>query len=113
MNTSKDLCSNCGMCCDGTLFPFFRIKPEESHLFSDKTGVINIPQKCMHFNGCDGCKIYENRPNTCSSYKCPVLRSFEKDKISFEDSLKYIKSIKEDKNNKEKRSAFITGKILK
>ena len=98
---------------DGTLFPFFSIEPEEAHLFSDKTGVRNIPQKCMHFKGCDGCKIYEIRPKTCSNYKCPVLKSFEKGKISFEDSLKHIKSVKEDKNNKEKISDFILGKMLK
>ena len=50
MEKSKDLCGNCGMCCDGTLFPSFSIDPEESHLFpSGKTPIVNITQRCMHY----------------------------------------------------------------
>ena len=114
MSGVNDLRQKCGMCCDGTLFPNFNIEKEEQHLFSqnniDSFG--RVPQSCEHFDSCVGCKIYNNRPNTCSQYKCPVLKSFEKGSLSFEDSLKHIQFLKNDKNNKLKIKEFILGKIL-
>jgi uncharacterized protein len=114
MNSSKDLCSSCGMCCDGTLFPYFRINNDERELFSTReiSGIRNVPQPCEHFIGCSGCKIYQNRPNTCSEYKCPVLKGFEGGKLSYETALEYIDSLKNDKDNKEKKSEFLTGKVI-
>ena len=114
MEKSKDLCGNCGMCCDGTLFPFFRINPEESHLFpSDKTHVINIAQRCMHFDGCNGCKIYSKRPETCSSYKCPVLNLYESGSITFEEAETYISVVKENPTSDINKTHFITGHNVK
>ena len=111
MEKSKDLCGNCGMCCDGTLFPSFSIDPEESHLFpSGKTPTVNITQRCMHFDGCNGCKIYSERPKTCSEYKCPVLMSYESGSITFNEAEAYINVVKEDPTNNIKKSHFITGK---
>ena len=114
MEKSKDLCGNCGMCCDGTLFPFFAINPEERYLFpSDKTGIANIPQRCIHFDGCNGCKIYSKRPKTCSSYKCPVLRLYESGSITFNEAETHINVVKEDPTNDTKKSNFITGYNVK
>ena len=59
MDKSKDLCGSCGMCCDGTLFPSFRIYAEEMDLFNTMSNT--IPQSCEHFEGCNGCKIYNKR----------------------------------------------------
>lgn len=110
MDKSKDLCGSCGMCCDGTLFPSFRIYAEEMDLFNTMSNT--IPQSCEHFEGCNGCKIYNKRPFTCQQYKCSVLRAFEDGKLSYEESLEFINPLKNDKNNKELRSDFISGRVI-
>jgi len=112
MSTSSNLCLDCGMCCDGTLFENFRIKyPKESHLFSIDQQY--IPQRCEHLDNCNGCKIYEKRPKVCSTYKCPVLRKYEEGDISFQNALEHITSVKNDPKNKEKIKNFIDGTFLK
>jgi len=119
MEPSRDLCSNCGMCCDGTLFPYFEIKNDEQALFSQTSSLspsvnILIPQSCEHFESCTGCKIYEKRPKVCSIYKCPVLLKFEGGELSFDDALGHINSIKnENPLSKEKKSEFLQGSMLK
>ena len=109
MSGANDLCQNCGLCCDGTLFQNFSIKKEEHHLFSpkniDSSG--SVPQPCEHFDSCVGCNIYKNRPSICSVYKCSVIDSFEQGNLSFDDSLEHIQFMKNNKNNKSKIWKFL------
>ena len=119
MGSSKDLCGSCGMCCDGTLFPYFEIKDDELPLFSQTSSLSPshnplIPQPCEHFESCVGCKIYEKRPQVCNNYKCPVLLKFEAGELSFDDALGHINSVKnENPLSKEKKSDFLQGRMLK
>tara|TARA_R100000541_G_scaffold58963_1_gene71239 strand:- start:6449 stop:6808 length:360 start_codon:yes stop_codon:yes gene_type:complete len=109
MSGANDLCQNCGLCCDGTLFHNFNIQKEEYHLFSPKNidSFGNVSQPCEHFDSCGDCKIYKNRPRVCFKYKCSVINSFEQGNLSFDDSLKHIQFMKNNKNNKSKIWEFL------
>ena len=63
MTETKRECGECGACCEGWL-----------------TGVVRdrefYPGMPCHFRGCDGCSIYEDRPEyPCKTYSCEWLKS--------------------------------------
>lgn len=78
------LCFECGLCCDGTLFPSLVVHiPERDFAVSlglpvreDPDGGFVAPLPCSAFvDGC--CSLYEvGRPMTCASYECGVLTEY-------------------------------------
>ena len=63
MTETKRECGECGACCEGWL-----------------TGVAHgrefYPGMPCHFKGCNGCSIYEDRPEfPCKTYSCEWLKS--------------------------------------
>lgn len=71
----SDLCMSCGLCCDGTLFPYGFIRDEADKKVADDLGlpVTEISEKllfklpCTCFSG--KCTVY-NKPRsyTCSAF---------------------------------------------
>ena len=63
MTENKRTCGDCTACCDGWL-----------------SGVVNnrefYPGTPCHYSGCNGCSIYEDRPESpCRSYSCEWLKN--------------------------------------
>ena len=104
-NLEQDLCTSCGLCCDGTIFPYMNIREDEVHLFNQLH--VHVDQRCQHLSSCNSCKIYKKRPYVCKIYKCEVLKAFENTKITFEEAQKLIKVVKSDKTNKNKIRGII------
>src|SRR5262245_65319934 len=80
----SELCLQCGLCCDGTLFTNITLKPSE-HAYAQSLGLavnttpdggLGAPQPCSAFvDGC--CSLYAvGRPAACGSYRCELLKAY-------------------------------------
>ena len=80
----SDLCLQCGLCCDGTLFPQAPLDEDEQD-FAESLGLvvkakpgggIALQMPCSRFiDGC--CSLYTvGRPAVCGSYRCALLNGY-------------------------------------
>ena len=104
LNTKEvsDICLECGMCCDGTLFKFGNIVDE-----TDKQNTINkgievsfqkekwvFNQPCAQFKGC--CQIYgQSRPIVCDNFFCDSLKNAKEGIITMDLAVNQILKAKE------------------
>lgn len=99
---AQSLCRGCGLCCDGTLFEFAKIQPEDDLVQMEKSGITTISddgkrfyQPCKPFD--QVCTIYHQRPGVCMSYTCKLLKRCNKSEISYENASKIISETKAQK----------------
>lgn len=102
---SQKLCLQCGICCTGELIrraPFpegepvedyrqagIRIEPKDN----GQPGYF-VPLPCDQFR--EGrCQTYSCRPSICGSYRCSLLKKFDRGEVDFESAVKLTKSAKE------------------
>ena len=101
--SSARLCSNCGMCCDGTLFHSVELRLGDSPRqiaslglkLRWKKGVAFFLQPCSAHRETDGacsCKIYGQRPVRCQLFSCRQLRGVESGEISEAAALEKIRA---------------------
>jgi uncharacterized protein len=105
VSSSQSLCLTCGLCCDGTLFWGLPLKPDDDviplkavdiNIVSDNDlTVLKLP--CAAHKNCT-CTVYANRPQACRTFKCKLLKSFERDDISQRSAVEIINKIKSLKN---------------
>jgi hypothetical protein len=80
----SELCLQCGLCCDGTLFPHAPLDEGEQD-FAESLGLvvkarpgggIALQMPCSRFvDGC--CSLYTvGRPAVCGSYRCALLNGY-------------------------------------
>jgi len=68
-----DICLDCGLCCDGSLFWAVPLAPTDTaEVPRDAEG--RLRQPCACFNG--ACTIYAERPSACRAFDCRVLLAF-------------------------------------
>jgi Fe-S-cluster containining protein len=101
MTVAANICINCGLCSDGTIFRFVPLRPGESpdaltiagvavSAVDDRAAFL-LP--CAAFRG-GCCSIYENRPAVCREYRCSLLRRHEAGEVSFEEARSVIERTK-------------------
>lgn len=82
MNAVDELCPQCGLCCNGTLFADVELRSDddakrlaELGLSLKKKGRVKIAfaQPCACFDG-KLCKIYTERPKHCRLFECGLLK---------------------------------------
>lgn len=86
-----ELCTRCGLCCDGTLFSRVELDPDEigdertAKLgLVDVEGKVHFDQPCGHFR--DGlCSIYACRFHRCQQYRCGLLERQEAGSLSLDE----------------------------
>ncbi len=98
----SDLCLECGICCDGTLFGAIVVHiPEREFVESlgipvseDPDGGWVAPLPCAAFvEGC--CSLYAvGRPMTCGSYQCAVVMEYTAGSVDLDDSLVVIDRVR-------------------
>lgn len=82
----EDLCTNCGMCCDGTLFAYVEVAEDEraavQQLFTLHAGTEGpiFHQPCS-YNRDRKCTVYDDRPRTCRAYRCKTLSALRSGEI--------------------------------
>jgi uncharacterized protein len=102
---SQSLCLRCGLCCSGPIFSSVQLEPEDEVAPLMAAG-INIcsegdasmfKQPCAAHRNC-ACTVYANRPKYCRSYKCELLKKFERGDISYEPAREIINTVVSLKN---------------
>lgn len=96
------LCTHCGLCCDGVLFdrvPVEEIEHERLtrlgfQVLRFETGKAYFQQACSKFDGTH-CTVYEQRPESCRSFRCELFKSVERDHISLSKALSLVQEAKE------------------
>ena len=79
---TDELCTRCGLCCDGSLFADVELAGRETTTMEilgldveadDAEGtVMSLP--CLALNG-KRCSIYEHRPQCCRTFECRLLQN--------------------------------------
>lgn len=89
----SDLCTACGICCDGTLFSAAPVgEGEEIPLISagldlfdgKKARMFRLP--CAKLDGAC-CTIYDTRPHVCRAFACKLLRGYQDGEVGFADAI--------------------------
>jgi Fe-S-cluster containining protein len=90
---ASDICTKCGMCCNGTLFDYGELREDEvaaaasaGLTLSDADGKARFLQPCSRFAEMR-CVAYEVRPSICRSYRCKLLKGVEAGEISGSQAL--------------------------
>lgn len=96
----SDICTACGLCCDGTLFGQAMLDPDEldaakasGFILKDFAGKQGFTQPCKQLCG-SICGIYASRPNVCRSYQCSLLKRVADGDVSSGDAAKHIAEAK-------------------
>jgi Fe-S-cluster containining protein len=98
-NTSiAQLCPNCGLCCDSTLFADVELRAGDDPRQLTKKGLtilqktrtkLAFAQPCACFDG-QLCTIYADRPKRCRLFECGLLKRVEKGGLTPGAALKKI-----------------------
>lgn len=89
------LCTNCGLCCDGTLFADVELssRAESSRLEilgleieEGDRGSDLLVQPCRALRG-KRCSIYPHRPQCCRTFECRLLQSAQRGDVSVQQAL--------------------------
>jgi hypothetical protein len=102
MNGIEQLCPNCGLCCDSTLFADVELRAGDDAKRLKKLGLtlekkgrgrLAFAQPCGCFDG-KLCGIYADRPKRCQLFECGLLKRFETGEITASTALKKITAAK-------------------
>lgn len=86
LTKSSDLCLNCGLCCDGTLFSNVVVTAEGVSPVVAEAGFRLSPDGKSFVQPCQAlrsrrCSVYADRPATCRTFRCKLLRALERGTI--------------------------------
>jgi len=92
------LCTQCGLCCDGSLFADVELagRSEATRLEilgleiedGDSGGALLV-QPCAALQG-RRCGIYEHRPRCCRTFECRLLQDVRRGAVGVEQALEHI-----------------------
>ncbi len=94
------LCTSCGLCCSGALFPRTVLRPEEVTWAREKRllSVIDDPVEPSFAQPCGllrdrRCTAYEERPQVCRTFRCKLLKQFEDGEIGLDIALAKVRRV--------------------
>lgn len=102
MNGIDQLCPNCGMCCDSTLFADVELRAGDDAKRLKRLGLtiekktktkLAFNQPCVCFDG-KLCQIYADRPKRCGLFECGLLKRVESGAMTAGAALKKITATK-------------------
>ncbi|MGA9525676.1 MAG: YkgJ family cysteine cluster protein [Myxococcaceae bacterium] len=99
--TASELCQQCAICCDGTLFPRIPLSPTDARTLSANgfalarrsNGAVSLPLACQALEG-TRCTRYDLRPGSCRAYRCDLLVEVEEGRSTFDEALRVIEEAK-------------------
>jgi len=102
VNAIDQLCLNCGLCCDGTLFADVELRPGDDAARLAQLGLPIIKkgrrkfafaQPCACFDG-KYCAVYRDRPTQCRLFECGLLKKVTSGKMKVQTAVKTISEAK-------------------
>lgn len=103
MNGIAQLCPNCGLCCDSTLFADVELRAGDDAKRLKRLGLtlemkgktkLAFAQPCACFDG-KLCTIYADRPKRCGLFECGLLKRVESGELTTKAALKKISTAKQ------------------
>jgi Fe-S-cluster containining protein len=97
------LCTNCALCCDGTLFADVELAGQAEAAWLEVMGmeiesgdrnVGLLSQPCAALRG-TRCGIYAHRPKCCHVFQCDLLQSAQRGAVTVERALEQITDARE------------------
>ncbi len=96
---SPDLCTKCGVCCNGSFFDLAGIHPSDLNEETRKLDIVVTGDKLQiklpcraHIN--NRCTIYEQRPWVCRAYECKLLKECKQGKVEEREAIEVINTLK-------------------
>jgi len=92
------LCTQCGLCCDGSLFADVelagraeatRLEAMGLEIEDDLTSGAQLLQPCAALQG-RRCSIYEHRPECCQTFECRLLQDVRRGAVGVERAKEQI-----------------------
>ena len=102
MNAVDQLCTQCGLCCDGTLFADVELRAGDDAKRLAKLGLpvkkkgrakFAFVQPCACFGG-RLCQIYRERPKHCRLFQCGLLKKVNAGEMKTTEALRKIAKAK-------------------
>lgn len=102
MNAIDQLCPNCGLCCDSTLFADVELRQGDDASWLARRGLkiakkghrkLAFNQPCACFDG-KYCRIYQDRPRRCRLFECGLLNKVSAGKMKVETAMETISKAK-------------------
>jgi Fe-S-cluster containining protein len=102
MNGIEQLCPNCGLCCDSTLFADVELRASDKPARLNQLGLMLLKknktttafsQPCACFDG-KLCQIYADRPKRCGLFECGLLKRVEAGEMTASAALRKISAVK-------------------
>lgn len=103
MTSVDQLCPNCGLCCDSTLFADVELRAGDDAKRLKKLGLtlerkgqgkLAFTQPCACFDG-RLCGIYADRPKRCRLFECGLLKRVAAEEMTAKAALKKIAEAKQ------------------
>ena len=86
------LCTDCGLCCDGTFYGSVVVRAEETERLSRvglevlrNEGACSMAQPCAALRG-RLCDAYADRPSACAAYECELRKRVNAGDLQLEDA---------------------------
>ena len=98
MTRADELCTDCGICCDGTLFSSVSLEaPGLVAAHKHRLPVLETADACKLELPCPAlrdvlCGIYEERPEQCAEYACELLIRTDEGQLGFDDAREIIEA---------------------
>jgi len=99
-SATEHLCVSCGICCDGPLFDYAKLLPEEvPHARELGFEIVQLGEHSAFALPCGNlcgtvCQIYEVRPSRCRSYKCTTVEAMENGEIDRAEADRRVEATK-------------------
>jgi hypothetical protein len=115
-NENGNICIECGLCCDGSMFDRAVINKHDDLEFLKQMGVesFTVDDKLFFQLPCKGqegirCRLYhdERRFKVCKIFKCKLLRQYHSGEISCYDALNIIRELRMRRQNIEAFSEIL------
>jgi Fe-S-cluster containining protein len=98
----ENLCTNCGLCCDGSLFAEVELRSRRESIKLESIGLEVeedddgdlLLQPCGALKG-TRCSIYHFRPGCCRTFECRLLRDVEEGKRTMAEALEVIQGTRQ------------------
>lgn len=95
----SELCLDCGLCCDGTLFRQVKITESERAALitlgigvGAKKGAPVMPLPCGKLNG-KCCTIYEARPGGCRAFVCALGTKLTRKEVTLDEAKAHVREM--------------------